>query len=661
MSDKSNSFEESYLSDEFIEDDKNLEKKNEQKNLIKNYIINKLFHFYNINEKLMFLKKRKYNNKNYDNSNYFQEYYIINSNWMKNYLKFYNYQKISKLIKREANGELKLENLYKGVELNDIKENPGENDEIKKNLKLIKFEPTKENIPKNVYVDDISDKIIEYYDNFILLDKDLYNEIRQDDKNPENPYYIYAFENKIKICLVDNIFIYKINENILGIGILPEFLDDNEMLIFKINFLLILFYDYKRDKDEQFNSNTEIKEIFRSGDLETYLVLKRFIRFENENLFRQIDMKIVNRKIGLLYNIGNFSKEIYWKRTKEEYDKKQELLEQMKKDRISSEIKKREEKEKKYKILKLKEKKENEKIKEAEKEKMEKMRKKENELKSESEKLKKRIIIDCERAQRNEQFKQELKKFRGKSNDTKVKFILKINSISNGNDLIPVINKKYTILPEIPNNNNINNNTININNNKNNNHFKENTSDLKLSGINRDNEKRIDIEQKLNSPKANSKEKEKENPNNNISKNQNGQNKVLTIKNNKNNNLFQEIIKQEKYEVYEKPNKKNENEFKGSVEKYRKGILYLANKNKNIAIKNYIIKIGNKEKENLIYKLDRKQKFFNVQKNKKRIDKIKDERRRKRYEVKNKNFALKRNADEDIKNLIDNILRGHDP
>ena len=342
----------------------------------------------------------------------------------------------------------------------------------------------------------------------------------------------------------------------------------------------------------------------------------------------------------------DFSKEIYWKRTKEEYDKKQELLEQMKKDKISSEIKKREEKQKKYKILKLKEKKENEKIKEAEKEKMEKMRKKENELKSEAEKLKKRIIIDCERAQRNEQFKQELKKFRGKSNDTKVKFILKINSISNGNDLIPVINKKYTILPEIPNNNN---------------HFRENSSDLKLSGINRDNEQRIDIEQKLNSPKANSKEKEKENPNNNISKNQNGQNKVLTIKNNKNNNLFQEIIEQEKYEVYEKPNKKNENEFKGSVEKYRKGILYLANKNKNIAIKNYIIKIGNKEKENLIYKLDRKQKFFNVQKNKKRIDKIKDERRRKRYEVKNKNFDLKRNADEDIKNLIDNILRGYDP
>ena len=239
----------------------------EQKNLIHNYIITKLLNFYNFNENLMHLIKRKYNHKNFAHSNYFQEYYVINSDWMKNYLKFCNYKKVSCLIKREANGELKPENLYIGIKKYDIKEYPGENDEIKNNLKLIEFQPFKGNIPRYIYFDDISDKTIEYFNNFIILDKELYDQIRRDDKNPENPNYTFELENKINICLVDNIFIYKITENVLGIGILPEFLDNNKMIIFNIHFLLILFYDYNVDKDEQYNSNTEIKELFSAGDL----------------------------------------------------------------------------------------------------------------------------------------------------------------------------------------------------------------------------------------------------------------------------------------------------------------------------------------------------------------------------------------------------------
>lgn len=57
----------------------------------------------------------------------------------------------------------------------------------------------------------------------------------------------------------------------------------------------------------QFNVNTEMKELFSSRDLEKYLILNRGAIFENQN-DRQIDLKIVNKKIGCIYNIDNFNK-----------------------------------------------------------------------------------------------------------------------------------------------------------------------------------------------------------------------------------------------------------------------------------------------------------------------------------------------------------------
>ena len=57
----------------------------------------------------------------------------------------------------------------------------------------------------------------------------------------------------------------------------------------------------------QFNVTKEMKELFSSGDLEKYLILNRGAIFENQN-DRQIDLKIVNKKIGCIYNIDNFNK-----------------------------------------------------------------------------------------------------------------------------------------------------------------------------------------------------------------------------------------------------------------------------------------------------------------------------------------------------------------
>ena len=116
---------------------------------------------------------------------------------MRNYLKYYNYEKIWCLIKRKSNDKFEKDQLYKEIENNkdNIKESPGKNSEIKDNLSSIQFAPKKVKIPRNIYKDDIKDEEIEYFNNFIIVDKKLYNELRQDNKNIDIPLYNFDFEN----------------------------------------------------------------------------------------------------------------------------------------------------------------------------------------------------------------------------------------------------------------------------------------------------------------------------------------------------------------------------------------------------------------------------------------------------------------------------------
>ena len=479
MSNKNDTFSDnSYSSDEFIDDNENLIKKsNESKNYIQKYIIIKLLHFYNFNEKLMALIKRKYKNINFKNSNYFEEYYIINSNWIKNYLQFYNYKKISLLIKKKSNGKFDIDNFCNKIKRKSIKEVQGENNEKKDHLSSIEFAPIKENIPRNIYFQDISDKTIEYFNNFIIVDKELYDELRQDNGNVDYPYYQFAFENKINICLVDNLFIYKIKKNILGIGILPEFLDNNEMLVFKIHFLLILFYDYKAEKDYQYNSDTEIRQLFKSGDLETYLVIDRGIRFENEDQFRKIGMKIAKKEIGLLYNSGNFKKEIYWERTKEEFQKKNKEREQMKIIKGLLEIETSKEKQENMRLQKLKEKEEDKNIEELEMRINQKKEKEKIELKLKAEEIEKKILIDLEKSKNNEIFKQKLKS-------------KKLNGISNGEDKINNRNDaKFNFIPHKTSDLFINNTNKNEEKKNSKNSLNEQKDLIKNNNENSDNQK----------------------------------------------------------------------------------------------------------------------------------------------------------------------------
>ena len=90
-----------------------------------------------------------------------------------------------------------------------------------KSIKLINFGPKKNNISNTIY--NKNGELAQNYDDFVLVNKECYDKIKLNDIN------------KVYICLVDNIFIYKVNENVLGIGI-PEI--EGEILpIFIFNFL----------------------------------------------------------------------------------------------------------------------------------------------------------------------------------------------------------------------------------------------------------------------------------------------------------------------------------------------------------------------------------------------------------------------------------------
>ena len=308
----------------------------EKNDIIPQDIVKILFQLYNYNENLVSSIKRAYPTEIKYHKNYINEYCCINSKWMKYFLDFYNYERINTLFKQN---EIKSEEeLYIGIKENEIPLKPGFNDSTTKSIKQENFEPKKNNILNYTFNVLKSGEIARYFDDFVLVDKNLYDELKKYDKNPikldYNKYEIS--ENIIKICLVDNIFIYKVNENVLGIGI-PEIPVNTGIPIFKIQFFIIINKNYINE-EKTFDSDSEINEILRAKDLKKYLILDRKANFEKEDEFKRIDLKFNNNKIGFIYNINNFkienylgrndSEEVRKEKLKEAFNRKNEILKQ---------------------------------------------------------------------------------------------------------------------------------------------------------------------------------------------------------------------------------------------------------------------------------------------------------------------------------------------
>ena len=432
-------------------------------NEIKENDIYNLLNFNIFNEKLLTLIKRKYDSISFD---YFKKYYPINSKWIENYLKFYNYNKISSLIKRQSNGEIKIRDLQRTILQKRIMKLPGEENENKNKLLWIDFNPKSEQIPRNIYYDEI-EETIEFFNDFIIVNEELYNEIRKNDDEGYN----FNYKNTIDICLVDNLFIYKITENILGFGILPELTNNNNLNIFKIQFLIIL---------DEFNIDSEMKELFKHKDLINYLISRDVQIQDNNN--KRINIYDGETKIGFFYNFGNFEIQNYRTRTKEgiieminqaeiekdinkkEDEEKKKLEEMTNQIEIKEDINKKEdeegkkleemtyqieikedinkkENEKKRRLIREKELKEEEKRKEIE---IQKQLKKENERKKELEMQQKILGVinfEIERERDKEQLKKLLEREKQKKQVEKIEKFnnTNIDYISNNNILVKKI------------------------------------------------------------------------------------------------------------------------------------------------------------------------------------------------------------------------------
>ena len=305
-------------------------------------VVKILYYLSNYNTNLLSSIKRDYPSEIKYQKNYINEYYCINSKWMNYFLEFYNYKKIKTLYKENTiNSE---EELYIKIKENEIPLKSGFNGIT---LKSINFELKKKLIENYTFNVLKSGEIASYFDDFILVDKILYDKLKIYNKKQIKPdcnkYDIN--ENIIKICLVDNIFIYKVNENVLGIGI-PEIPKNTGFPIFKIQFFIIINqkYDYINEENK-FDSDSEINKILRAKDLEKYLILDRKVRFEEEDKLKRIDMKFNNQKIGFLYNINDFNIENYYRRNDEIDDKDIKIKESLNRRRNDEILKQKERKE----------------------------------------------------------------------------------------------------------------------------------------------------------------------------------------------------------------------------------------------------------------------------------------------------------------------------
>ena len=266
---------------------------------IQKYTIKKLLKLDKFHNNIITSLKRGYNDKDFKSEDYFKEYYAINSKWMNNYLELNNYEKIKRTYERINNRDkMSEDDIYKILKEKRIQKQPGEKNQRINNLDSIDFSVKEDNIPKNIYVDYYSGKVINYFYDFVLLSKQIYDEIKQDYENPDFPKYnnFHRDEKIVNICLVDNLFIYKLNENIVGIGI-PNG-SSSKFPLFTIQFFIIMNKECTIT-----NLEKEIKKLFSSKDLERYLI-NRNVNLNKDTYQKKIDMMNKKEKIGMIYNIN---------------------------------------------------------------------------------------------------------------------------------------------------------------------------------------------------------------------------------------------------------------------------------------------------------------------------------------------------------------------
>jgi hypothetical protein len=196
------------------------------------FIVNKLFHFYKFNKNFESIFNQGCLFK-------YETYYIIQENWLWKFLRSYNYPKIFPIFENHKTSNYSdeiINKIHKIIIDKNIKDIFADVDfEKEKNIKNI-LKSEEEFFPKEKKI-NIEDINFDFYDDSVILDKNTYGEIKED----KNLTHEFFFDPKIvELCLIkDQKFIYKIKDNILGLGIIYNQPDQN-FYLFKVLIILIM-------------------------------------------------------------------------------------------------------------------------------------------------------------------------------------------------------------------------------------------------------------------------------------------------------------------------------------------------------------------------------------------------------------------------------------
>ena len=267
-----------------------------RENEIQKYILRKLILFYFYEKEIETLFNRSYNQVNCP---YYNKYFIVTNNWMKHFLYYYNYIKVLPFIKKykkKLNDE-QFADLYIKLKLENINIIVTEIDNNKAEQIGTLLRSKKDFFPKKIKVEVGENKNkykFYFYDQFIILNEKLYNEIKEDRGVTHN--FQHDPKNVDKICLFQNIFIYRIGQDIFGIGKQLKSNSPISIYVFKILIIIIT--------DNEFSSTPY--EILKLKDLEFKLKNKNDYNIEVFKIEKQKHKK----KDYILQKIDFSSKEV---------------------------------------------------------------------------------------------------------------------------------------------------------------------------------------------------------------------------------------------------------------------------------------------------------------------------------------------------------------
>ena len=250
---------------------------------IKEYVFDMILNFINFNKEFEYKKT--------DGLADINEFYAINVEWMKEFLGVGVYEKILKLIQNYDKEPKKIDEIDLKEKKKIISENINEIN--KKNISL-NFIPNKEKLFIN------GNNNILYFSEFILVDKNINRKIK---KIIEFREKIANVENKINIIISGDRFIYIINNNILGHGVLPILQKNENYYIFKVKHLLIF--------DNEYNYETELITLKKSNDINYYLRNERHVNLDDINVQHILYNRDKTKEIGVLFFVEKKNNEKY--------------------------------------------------------------------------------------------------------------------------------------------------------------------------------------------------------------------------------------------------------------------------------------------------------------------------------------------------------------